>query len=167
MSASGAPRPISQARMRATRSGSFIRRRMPSVTERGATGTAGRPLGRTAVLIPVKAFGAAKRRLSPALAPSERSRLAKDMADHVLRAAHPLPVAVVCDDAEVADWARQGGALVITEPGRGLNGAVAEGVRQLAAAGVEQVIVAHADLPLARELSWVAGFEGVTVVPDR
>ena len=39
------------------------------------------------------------------------------MADRVLAAAHPLPVAVVCDDNEVAEWAREHGALVVWEPG--------------------------------------------------
>ena len=52
-------------------------------------------------------------------------------------------------------------------PGRGLNGAVADGVAALAARGVERAIVAHADLPLATRLDWVADFPGVTLVPDR
>jgi 2-phospho-L-lactate/phosphoenolpyruvate guanylyltransferase len=120
-----------------------------------------------AVLVPVKAFGSAKRRLSPALDAPDRHRLARDMAGLVLDAAGSLPVAVVCDDPEVAGWAQGRGARVIREPGRGLNGAVAEGVRQLAAAGFERVIIAHADLPLARDLGWVGAFPGVTIVPDR
>ncbi len=33
--------------------------------------------------------------------------------------------------------------------------------------GFEQVIVAHADLPLATELGWLADFAGITLVPDR
>ena len=33
--------------------------------------------------------------------------------------------------------------------------------------GVERVIVAHADLPLATHLGWVGDFDGVTLVPDR
>jgi len=70
-------------------------------------------LGPVAVLVPVKAFADAKLRLAPALPAVERSRLAKKMADHVLDVARPLPVAVVCDDAAVADWARRRGALVV------------------------------------------------------
>ena len=81
-------------------------------------------LGPVAVLVPVKAFADAKLRLAPALPAPERSRLARAMATHVLAAARPLPVAVVCDDPAVADWARHEGALVVWEPGRGLNGAV-------------------------------------------
>ena len=124
-------------------------------------------LGPVAVLVPVKAFADAKLRLAPALPAPERSTLARDMASHVLAAAKPLPVAVVCDDAVVADWARQQGALVVWEPGRGLNGAVQAGVERLAAAGARQVIVAHADLPLAGPLGWACRFPGVTLVPDR
>lgn len=119
------------------------------------------------MLVPVKAFDRAKVRLAPALDPAERAALARTMADRVLRAAAPLPVHVVCDDDEVAAWARAAGAAVIWKPGRGLNGAVAEGVADLASAGVARVVVAHADLPHADTLAWVADFEGLTLVPDR
>lgn len=124
-------------------------------------------LGPTAVLVPVKAFAEAKVRLAPALGPDERAALARAMAEQVVTAARHLPVAVVCDDREVADWARARGVLVVWEPGAGLNGAVESGVARLAGLGVEQVIVAHADLPLATDLTWVAQFNGVTLVPDR
>jgi 2-phospho-L-lactate guanylyltransferase len=124
-------------------------------------------LGPTAVLIPVKSFQDAKVRLAPALSPGRRAELAREMANQVLISAGDLPVAVVCDDREVAAWARAGGALVIWEPGRGLNGAVQEGVRRLGQLGVGLVIVAAGDLPLARDLSWIADFPGITIIPDR
>jgi 2-phospho-L-lactate guanylyltransferase len=124
-------------------------------------------VGPLAVLLPVKAFDEAKRRLAPALEPAERARLARAMATAVLLSAAPLPAAVVCDDAEVAAWARDLGALVVWEPERGLNRAVEAGVERLAALGARLVIVAHADLPLARDLRWVGRFAGVTLVPDR
>ena len=124
-------------------------------------------LGPVAVLVPVKAFREAKVRLAPALSPAERGALARTMAEAVLVAAAPLPVAVVCDDIDVADWARQHGALVVWEPGRGLNGAVEAGVSQLAADGVTEVIVAHGDLPHAADLAALAGAGGITLVPDR
>ena len=123
--------------------------------------------GRDAVLVPVKAFREAKLRLAPALSPPERQELARTMATRVVRSAAGLPVSVVCDDTEVADWARSLGALVIWEPGRGLNGAVQEGVRRLADKGVRSVVVAAGDLPLATDLRWVPEFEGITLVPDR
>jgi 2-phospho-L-lactate guanylyltransferase len=123
--------------------------------------------GPRAVLIPIKAFTKAKLRLSEALNPDQRADLARKMSHQVLRAAGDLPVAVVCDDREVAAWARDRGALVIWEPGRGLNGAVEAGVRRLSTLGVTKVIVAHGDLARATELGWVADFEGITLVPDR
>src|SRR5665811_1216994 len=104
------------------------------------------PFGPRAVLVPVKAFREAKRRLDTALSDSERAALAAAMAHRVLAAAFPLPVAVVCDDNEVATWARSRGALVVWEPGRGLNGAVEAGVELLSQRGVEKVTVAHACL---------------------
>lgn len=119
------------------------------------------------MLIPVKAFDQAKRRLHLAMSGPERADLARAMADRVMGAAHPLPVAVVCDDIEVARWARAGGALVVWEPGRGLNGAVEAGVDHLRAGGVTQVTVAHADLPRATDLAQVGDAPGITLVPDR
>lgn len=123
--------------------------------------------GRPAVLVPVKAFHLAKLRLAPALSPSRRQALARSMATQVVRSAGELPVAVVCDDETVADWATSLGARVVWAPGRGLNGAVQEGVHQLLQLGVSDVVVAAGDLPLATDLAWVAGFAGVTLVPDR
>lgn len=124
-------------------------------------------LGPTAVLVPVKAFAEAKLRLAPALSPERRASLARSMAERVLQSAGGLPAAVVCDDREVAAWARALGALVLWEPGRGLNGAVAAGVALLADAGVHRVVVAAGDLPLADDLRGIADFDGITIVPDR
>jgi 2-phospho-L-lactate guanylyltransferase len=124
-------------------------------------------MGPRAVLVPVKAFDLAKRRLHRAMSPGQRVELARAMADRVVGAAFPLPVAVVCDDNAVARWARQSGALVVWEPGRGLNGAVEAGVDHLRSAGVLEVVVAHADLPRARDLPEVESAGGVTLVPDR
>ena len=121
---------------------------------------------RVAVLVPVKAFDRAKVRLAPALAPRERARLARVMAEHVLAAAAPLPVAVVCDDDEVAAWARTRDARVVWAPGAGLNGAVETGVAVLGELGHERVIVAHGDLPFAGPLAWLSRSAGVTLVPD-
>lgn len=125
------------------------------------------PLQGSVVLVPVKAFHLAKARLAPTLDPGRRAELARLMAARVLKAASPLPVAVVCDDGDVAAWADERGATVLLEPGLGLNGAVEAGVARLAAAGAGEVLVAHGDLPLARGLDRLAGFDGVTLVPDR
>ncbi|HMD46332.1 MAG TPA: 2-phospho-L-lactate guanylyltransferase [Acidimicrobiales bacterium] len=123
-------------------------------------------IGRTVVLVPVKAFAQAKRRLGAVLDDDDRQRLVRQMAEQVLAAAAPFDVAVVCDDTEVADWARHRGALVIWEPGRGLNGAVEAGVERLSAMGAREVTVAHGDLPRASGLATLEPFDGVTLVPD-
>jgi 2-phospho-L-lactate guanylyltransferase len=120
-----------------------------------------------AVVVPVKAFTAAKVRLAGALDPAERADLARRMAEVVLAAAAPLPTIVVCDDDDVRRWAEAAGAGVVWCPGRGLNGAVADGVAALGVDGVPMAVVAHADLPLATRLDWLAEFPGVTLVPDR
>ncbi len=120
-----------------------------------------------AVLMPVKAFGLAKARLAPALSGPERAALAQSMAEAVLAAAGDLPVAVACEDHGVAAWAQLRGALVVWSPGRGLNGAVEDGVAALAGRGATHVVVSHADLPRARRLDHLAEWDGVTLVPDR
>lgn len=120
-----------------------------------------------AVLIPVKAFHLAKHRLAAVLDPGTRQSLARDLASGVVRAAGALPVYVVCDDAEVAAWARSLNATVLWRPGAGLNAAVTDGVSTLAALGINEVVVAHADLPLAADLGVVTGFDGITLVSDR
>ena len=119
------------------------------------------------MLIPVKAFGQAKGRLHLAMDARQRAALARAMAERVLAAAGPLPVAVVCDDTDVAAWARSLGALVVWEPGRGLNEAVEAGVEHLVAIGAAQVTVAHADLPRAADLAQVGEADGITLVADR
>ena len=119
------------------------------------------------MVVPVKAFTQAKVRLASALDPGERADLARHMAEIVLLAADPLPVVVVCDDDEVRSWAERSGARVVWCPGRGLNGAVSDGVAALRDEGVDHAIVAHADLPLAADLTWIGRFGGITLVPDR
>jgi len=120
-----------------------------------------------AVLIPVKDFRQAKGRLAGALSATERAALARAMASAVVRAAAPLPTFVVCDDDDVATWAAAAGAAVLWRPGLGLNGAVTDGVSELATAGFERVLVAHSDLPLASQLARLAPLPGITLVPDR
>lgn len=122
-----------------------------------------------AVLVPVKDFRQAKRRLAAEVGAEDRARLARKMATTVVEAAAPHPTAVVCDDDDVAIWAREVGARVLWTPGLGLNGAVQHGVEALGAEGVRRVVVAHGDLPLATSFSWLATppDDGVILVPDR
>ena len=121
-----------------------------------------------AALVPVKAFASAKGRLAEVLDAPARAELARRMAAQVLAAAAPLPVTVVTDDAEVAAFARASGADVVADDGGGLNAAVHAGVEHLAAAGFDEVLIAHADLPYAAGLAALTGAVDVcTLVPDR
>lgn len=120
-------------------------------------------------LVPVKSFRTAKARLAGSLDQTAHARLARAMAEVVLDAATPLGVTVVCDDPDVADWARGRGAAVAWTPGLDLNGALAAAVDASAAAGIGRVVIAHADLPFARDLARLAEVPGGTVamVSDR
>ncbi|MDQ3738848.1 MAG: hypothetical protein M3337_06740 [Actinomycetota bacterium] len=121
----------------------------------------------TALLAPIKAFGAAKGRLAGVLDASQRAELAAWLATGVLRAAAPLSTFVACDDDEVAAWADGAGAQVLWTPGLGLNGAVDHGCRTIAGKGFDHVIIAHGDLPRPARIASVAKPGSVTFVPDR
>jgi 2-phospho-L-lactate/phosphoenolpyruvate guanylyltransferase len=138
---------------------------LPAVLPGAPTGTL--TGAEAAVVVPVKAFAHAKMRLAGVLSPQGRAELARAMAERVVTAARPLPVVVVCDDAEVADWARNLGARALVEPGLGLNGAVNTAFDQLGGEGFHRLVVAHGDLPLVTSLAWLADIEGIALVPDR
>ncbi|HTN99997.1 MAG TPA: hypothetical protein VL068_04910, partial [Microthrixaceae bacterium] len=91
--------------------------------------------GPSRVAIPVKAFGMAKGRLSQAMTADQRRTLARLMAEGVVRACENLPLSIVCDDNEVAEWAESLGADVEWTPGLGLNGAVQEAMRRASERG--------------------------------
>jgi len=129
---------------------------------RAATGPQGHH-----VLVPIKAFSAAKGRLGAVLDDAARGELVRSMAAHVLAAAAPLPVWVACDDDEVARFAESHGATVSWTPGLGLNGAVESSGARLASLGAGYVTVVHADLPLASGIGVLERVDGVTIAPDR
>ena len=140
------------------------------------------------VLVPVKDFELAKGRLAPQLPAAERAELARAMAARVVQAAGSTQALVVCDDDEVAEWARSVGAHPLRIEVRGLNGALAAAVEQLSGAErgeappwlastgrsaarrgrwPQHVVIAHCDLPRAETLEGLAEPGTVTVVPDR
>jgi 2-phospho-L-lactate guanylyltransferase len=120
----------------------------------------------TAVLVPIKSFRHAKRRLAGVFGPDERATLAREMADIVLRAAAPFPTFVACDDDAVAEWVARRGADVLWTPGLGLNGAIEHGVDVIAGKGADHVVISHGDLPLAHSFGHLCRAGTVTLVPD-
>ncbi len=105
------------------------------------------------VVIPIRGFSGGKSRLG-ALGP-ERAWLVAEMASRVLAAARPMPVAVVTSAREVRAWAAASGVTVLEDPGS-LDLAALAGVAWARSLGLGRVVVAHADLPLARSLSGLA-----------
>jgi 2-phospho-L-lactate guanylyltransferase len=88
----------------------------------------------------------------------------------VVEAAQNLRVALVSASTaeDVRRFALIHGARFLPEPdGAGLDAAVTSGVNQLGALGYQRVAIVHADLPLARDITWLADTDGVIVVPDR
>ena len=120
-----------------------------------------------AVVVPIRSFEAGKSRLGAELDAGRRAELLRTMAENVVAAAGPLPVAVVSDAHEVRRWAVALGLTVLDDPGT-LDLAAAAGLGWAAATGFGRVVVAHADLPLATTLAPVAA-DGcqpvVTAVP--
>ncbi|MFK8023852.1 MAG: 2-phospho-L-lactate guanylyltransferase [Ilumatobacter sp.] len=119
-----------------------------------------------AVVVPVKALTLAKQRLAPDLDEEMRGRLARWMADRVVLACAPWPVFVVCDDDDVAAWAAELGATIVTPDGSGLNRAVEAGLDAVSAAGFDHVVITHADLPLPSGITRVPRARAITLVPD-
>jgi 2-phospho-L-lactate/phosphoenolpyruvate guanylyltransferase len=115
-----------------------------------------------AVLVPIKDFRQAKQRLSSVLSGDQR----KAMAGHVIKAAAPYDVYVVCDDPLVAAFATEHGAQALWCPGLGLNGAITAAIGQIAAT-ISRVVVAHSDLPLATSFAPLLEADGVAIVADR
>lgn len=118
------------------------------------------------VLIPIRSFEDAKSRLSDILSADERKGLAITMAEVVVTAAGDLPVRVVTDDSDVAEWAHSVGVTPIGVGCVGLSESVQAAVHIARSAGFERVIVAHADLPAACDLTIVRG-SGMAIAPDR
>ena len=119
------------------------------------------------MLVPVKAFTQAKQRLASVLSSNDRIRLARWLADGVVRSVGSTPLFVVCDDAEVRGWARDVGATALWTARLGLNGAVDDGVAAIAADGFDHIVVSHADLPIPDGLVRLARPVTSTFVPDR
>jgi 2-phospho-L-lactate guanylyltransferase len=141
---------------------------------------------RTAAILPVKRFAAAKSRLGESVAEELRARLARAMVADVLQAlansnAIERTIVVTCEPG-LPETAREHGALVIADTAEdGQSAAVLLGIERARADGFERVLCIPGDCPAldASELDALlaaadarrsedagAGAE-VTIIPDR
>ena len=107
---------------------------------------------RTAAILPVKRFRAAKQRLAASVGEEARSALARAMVADVLgalaRSTSLQLLIVVTDEQSVAVAARGQGALVLADTAdAGQSAAVEIGVRRALAEGVERVLCVPGDCP--------------------
>jgi 2-phospho-L-lactate guanylyltransferase len=131
---------------------------------------------RTAAILPIKRFSAAKQRLSADVPPDLRMRLARAMAEDVLDALARTravdAVFVVSGEQALAHAAAARGAVLIADEFEGgQSAAVTLGVKAARAAGARRVLCVPGDCPGidAGELDEMLGAHarGVIVIPDR
>lgn len=126
------------------------------------------------LVVPIRRFDDAKSRLAGVLSPADRRELAVSCARGVVRSIPHADVFVVCDDEEVAAFARESGATAVMVDAAGLNASLTAGLPRVIADRPDQpVMVAHADLPFGRRLGdlWDDIGPGITaetvvIVPD-
>jgi 2-phospho-L-lactate guanylyltransferase len=107
---------------------------------------------RTAAILPVKRFSAAKQRLGASVGEEARAELARAMVADVLgalaRSASLQLLIVVTDEPSVATAARGQGARVLADTAdAGQSAAVEIGVRHALAQGIERVLCVPGDCP--------------------
>lgn len=122
---------------------------------------------RVALIVPVKSFAIAKGRLASALSEDARAVLAKECATRVVVAGKDWPTYVVCDDDDVAQWAKECNAIVVRCSEPGIDAAVRAGRQQALRDGIDHVVISHGDLPLVRSFDHVVVAHTITFVPDR
>ncbi|MDX1447739.1 MAG: 2-phospho-L-lactate guanylyltransferase [Acidimicrobiia bacterium] len=106
-------------------------------------------MSRVVIGVPVKPFGAAKRRLADVLDSNARARLGRSLAQRTVHAVadaggEPL---VLSADEQVTAWSRSIGVEVLLDEGSSLDRAAAAAVDHIRAHGAAWGIL-HADLPI-------------------
>jgi 2-phospho-L-lactate guanylyltransferase len=135
---------------------------------------------RTAAILPVKRFAAAKSRLGASVAEELRGALARAMVSDVLLALAQVDslecTIVVTREDDVLEIARAVGALIVSDSDeQGQSAAVRLGVRRALAEGIERVLCIPGDCPALEpaELEALLGAprtgagREVVIVPDR
>ena len=126
-----------------------------------------------AAVVPVKGGPLAKSRLRlpRALRVALADAFARDTVAALAEGVPGMPVLVVSGDADVASWAAAAGHVLVPDAGRGLDAAVADGVRAARALGAARAAVVLGDHPALRPGEVRAALEAADrhpccVVPD-
>lgn len=126
-------------------------------------------------IIPLKASAEAKSRLAGALDDAAREALVRAMAAHVAAAARgAVNIDRLCMVAPgVPDFGPDflGDALLVADPGQGLNPALAAALAEVGAQGASRAVIVAADLPTLapRDLELLAAAPAgeIAIAPDR
>jgi 2-phospho-L-lactate guanylyltransferase len=132
-------------------------------------------LVRTAAILPVKSFGAAKQRLGSLLGSGSRQALAQAMFQDVLASLRKVEgierIVVVASEPSVEFAADEQVTLLEDELSEGQSAATAAGIRWAVASGFERVLLVPGDTPLLSQSEIDALLanapEEVVIVPDR
>ena len=119
---------------------------------------------RDAVLIPLKSFSIAKKRLRQNGA-TDVSALAERLARGVLRACRPRTIFVLGESEDVDTFAQSQGVGYWPTPTPGLNATVAGAYRSLGA-DFDRLIIVHGDLHAPEGLGTFDPDQGITIVTD-
>jgi 2-phospho-L-lactate guanylyltransferase len=137
---------------------------------------------RTAAILPVKRFSAAKSRLGASVEDTLRERLARAMVSDVLSAlaqssAIELTIVVTCEESLRVAAVQHGAVMIEDSEERGQSAAVELGIRRALADGAERVLCVPGDCPaldpaeldalLAADVPGERAAAQVVIVPDR
>lgn len=132
--------------------------------------------GSRVVLVPLRSFADAKSRLSPVFNADQRQRLAEKSAERVIQFAGIDRTLVVCDDQNIANWARKIGIEILQVSAVGLNASLQEAIPVLLhQMKPEEVVIVHGDLAHPEALAALDEFVSpdddvanrVFIIPDR
>lgn len=131
----------------------------------------------TLAILPIKRFGDAKQRLLPGVSPGQRRLLVEAMLADVLvalrRSALVETTIAITSDEDAQRIAGAYGALLLSDPGGGHNGAATRGVDYALERGFERALLVPGDCPMLDPAEVDALLERVApepcavVVPDR
>lgn len=131
----------------------------------------------TLAILPIKRFADAKQRLLPGVSPGQRRLLVEAMLADVLVALRRTTLVeatvAVTSDEDAQRIAGAYGALLLSDPGGGHNGAATRGIGYALERGFEQALLLPGDCPMLDPAEVDALLEreaperSVVVVPDR